>query len=466
MPTPRQQPEPVVLPRLPPKLRRLRTQLLEAQRAATPSMGGGWQEVDLSPALDRTDPIDPPSVLHRDDDGVALLYPGRINVFAGETEALKTFLALFAAVQEIRQGHHVVYVDYEDSRENAVGRLRALGARDDDIRRYFHYFSSQRPVIDAEAEGVLAKFVDQNGPVTLAIFDSVTAAMVAGRLDLNDGSDVTTFYSAAPRWFADHGAAALLIDHVTKDKVGRGRYPIGSERKLSGIDGAAYLLKTVKPFGRGRTGRVEVAITKDRPGHVRQYEGQRYVIAIFEARSMDNGKIEVSLLPGDRASDDGSVRLSGYMERASKVLETASGPLSAEEVRDLAHGKNEYIRPALRHLVQEGYARTTSGPRGNSTLYLHVKPFPDRTSTPGVFDPEDDEDFDDEPPTKSLGTPPVLSGVPHKGGGTGNESTRQVPGTPGNRSGTTSTKGKPGQNQLRRTPLAGVHRVPIRQKAP
>jgi hypothetical protein len=244
----------------------------------------------------------------------------------------------------------------------------------------------------------------------------------------------------------------LLIDHVPKDTKFRGRYPIGSERKLSGIDGAAYTAQTREPFGRGRTAKVQHAVTKDRPGFVRQHEGPGYVIAIFEARSMDNGKIGASLLPVDQASDDGSVHLTGYMERVSKVLEAASGPLRASEVRDLAHVKNLYIRPVLQDLVQGGYARTTSGLRGNSTLYLHIKPYLDRTSMPADFYPEDDDDLDDETFTTS-GTATGSVPFPYKEGGTGNQSNRQVRGTTGNRSGTTSTTGKPGENQPRRVPL-------------
>ena len=47
----------------------------------------------------------------------------------------------------------------------------------------------------------------------------------------------------------------LLVDHVTKSKDDRGRYAIGAQAKLAGIDGAAYSVKMVSPFGRGRTGR-------------------------------------------------------------------------------------------------------------------------------------------------------------------------------------------------------------------
>jgi hypothetical protein len=69
---------------------------------------------------------------------------------------------------------------------------------------------------------------------------------------------------------------------------------------------------------------------------------------------------------------------------------------------------------AARALEQEGYVQSKLGPR-NSTLYLHIKPFPDRTPLPVVFAPQNDEDFEDEMDetlTKSLGTPPVLLGPP------------------------------------------------------
>jgi hypothetical protein len=390
-----------------------------------------------------------------------MLYRGRINAFFGEPEAGKTLLAQLAVVQEIAKGNCVVYVDYEDSKESAVERLRALGAKDDDIAQHFIYFDAQHPMLDDKAEELLSELIEQRGPVTLAVFDGVTAAMSMGQLDPIDGSDVTRFYAAAPRWFADHGAAVLLLDHVAKDKMGRGRWAIGSERKVSAIDGAAYTLKTVKTFGRGRTGKVEVAIAKDRPGYVRQHEGQGQTIAIFEPRSLDDGKIEVRLLPAEQASEDGSFRRTIYMDRVSKVLETASGPLTARAVRELTEGKNEYIGSALQALVQEGYVQSKPGPR-NSTLYLSIKLFRDGTPPPGVvFAPKDDEDCEDEmdePLITSLRTTPVLPGPPPKGVGTRNQSNRQIPGTTGNRSGTTTANGEPENNRGRRTPLAGGQR--------
>jgi hypothetical protein len=101
MPKLNRRPEPVVVTGRNPKLDQLITQLPGVQRAATPSLGNGWEPVDPRPLLGRTNLIAPPSVLHRDD-GVPMLYPRRINAFFGEPETSKTFLALFAAYQEMR----------------------------------------------------------------------------------------------------------------------------------------------------------------------------------------------------------------------------------------------------------------------------------------------------------------------------------------------------------------------------
>ena len=78
------------------------------------------------------------------------------------------------------------------------------------------------------------------------------------------------YYAGSPRWLARTGAAVVLVDHVTKSQEGRGRWAIGSERKLWGLDGAAYGFESLVPFGRGKTGLVKITVAKDRCGHIRQ----------------------------------------------------------------------------------------------------------------------------------------------------------------------------------------------------
>ena len=61
----------------------------------------------------------------------------------------------------------------------------------------------------------------------------------------------------------------MLIDHVTKNSDSRGRFAIGAQAKLAGLDGAAYTIEVRKPLGRGMEGALSVRVAKDRPGAVR-----------------------------------------------------------------------------------------------------------------------------------------------------------------------------------------------------
>jgi len=99
--------------------------------------------------------------------------------------------------------------------------------------------------------------------------DGVTEAMSLQGLELKDNADVAKFVVLLPRSLARMGGAVVLVDHVAKDRNGRGRFAIGAQHKLAGIDGAAYSIEVIRPFGRGMRGLSRLTVTKDRPGFVR-----------------------------------------------------------------------------------------------------------------------------------------------------------------------------------------------------
>jgi hypothetical protein len=231
----------------------------------------GWDPIALEPVL-RGELISPPPTVFRREDGVKLLYSGRINALVGETESGKSWIAMVVAAQELKANHHVIYADYEDSPETAVERLRALGVSAEHIRDRLTYLNPNG-YLDEIAQAVIEKAIDSRGAPTLAVIDGVTEAMGDIGLDPDSGTNVAAYYGGSPRWLARTGAAVVLVDHVTKSREGRGRFAIGSERKLSGLDGAAYTVESVRSFGRGNTGVVKVTVAKDRCGHIRQHAG-------------------------------------------------------------------------------------------------------------------------------------------------------------------------------------------------
>jgi hypothetical protein len=355
-----------------------RTALAATNGAApkTPAEAAGmrlaWQPVDLAPVLAGERVTLGPTVLGRKD-GVHLFYPGRLNLVMGETESLKTWLGDFAASQELEAGRHVVFIDYEDTVESAVERLVALGTKPQDILAHFSYFDSP-PHFDELAEDLLRSLFAERGAPSFVLFDGVTEAMSGQGLDPNKGPDVVSFYAGGPRWFAKAGAAVTLLDHVTKATEGRGRWAIGSERKLSGLDGAAYAVEVLQPFGRERTGKAKLTVSKDRPGHVRQHEGSGRTIALLELESWPDGKVTARLIPPEATDRDKPFRPTVLMERVSKTLEAAAAPLSARAVRGQTTGRAEMVAVALELLVAEGFVATDPGSRG-TVLHRSVTPF-------------------------------------------------------------------------------------------
>lgn len=84
---------------------------------------GGWEFVDLDPIL--TGAYTPPvPTIGRRSDGLGLVYAGRVHSIAGEPGGGKTWLALHLIVEVILAGGIGALIDYEDTPDAAVHRLR------------------------------------------------------------------------------------------------------------------------------------------------------------------------------------------------------------------------------------------------------------------------------------------------------------------------------------------------------
>jgi len=332
-----------------------------------------WRPVDLAAVLDGTYSAPRPTVGRRDD-GAGLFYPAKVHTVASETEAGKSWFALSTAVDEMRAGNHVLYIDFEDNEGGIVSRLLALQVTADVIRERFHYLAPADPLGTGANLGDLQEIVDELAP-TLAVVDGITEAMVLHGLNPLDNKDVAAFGRILPRRIAALGPAALgpavvCNDHVTKDREGRGRYAIGAAHKLNGLDGAAYVLDNRTPFGIGLTGRSTIRIAKDRPGQLRRRglpsAGGMHWYGDLVLDSHDEGFAEVSIVAPTERSED--FRPTVLMERIAKALEQ-HGPLSARKVETVVTGKSTNIRQALTFLQLDGHV-------SDSTPHELLKPYP------------------------------------------------------------------------------------------
>lgn len=346
--------------------------VLDVPKAAHP-----WAPYDLTDVV-AGQHLNPPGQYLARDDGVCLLYPGKIHSVSGESESGKTWLLLLAAAQVIGAGGTVLYLDFEDSPEGIVGRLRALGLPAELILQGLRYCRPDTP-IDDTARSVIKTIVDRDAP-GLCVVDGVTEAMTLHGWNPLDNQDAAKFYVAVPRFVAKLGPAVAMIDHVVKDPERRGRYGIGAQHKLAGIDGAAYIVAPVKPFGRGKHGISRVTVSKDRPGRVREHTVGT-VIGDLQMISEADGGVRVELRsprpydgPGAEAGPATRQRPTSVMEQISRILEDNRAGLSKAAIEGLVTGKREVIRAALELLIGEGCIEVTSGGRG-AMVHRSVRAF-------------------------------------------------------------------------------------------
>lgn len=340
---------------------------------ATPALSSGpvipddWRPLDLAPILagGHVDPA--PSLLTRTD-GAGLVYPGKLHSFAGESESLKSWLLQLAAVEELGAGGRVLWLDYEDSAPSVVGRLLALRCSPESILAGFRYLRPAGP-LGPVRDAILAALLTEGA--TLVVLDGVTEAMALLGLDPDANADVARFLTELVRPLTAGGAGVALIDHVTKARESRGRYAIGAQHKLAGLDGAGYTVDLLAPFGHGRHGIARLTVSKDRPGRVREHcPGQ--VAGELHLRSQPDGSILAEIAPPVGASGE-PFRPTVLMGRVSAALEGSPAGLSVRGIADVVAGKATGVRLATQVLIAEGFVRVEQA--GQSRLHYSVRPF-------------------------------------------------------------------------------------------
>lgn len=334
-----------------------------------------WWPRELAGVLAGLEEEPPPSVLERTD-GKHLFYAGKVNALIGESESGKTWVALVAVLAELREGHVVLILDFEDTARGVVGRLRALGAGDDELRRLV-YVSPDEPLHDQAARDLEA--VTTSFRPTLIVVDGVNAAMTLLGLDLNSNTDATRFSLEVLRPLKRTGAAVVTIDHVTKSKDGRGSYAIGAQAKRADIDGASLIVEVVDPFGRGMTGRLRLLVSKDRPGFVRAVSESAKVAGYAVLESMSDGSVFATVEPAK--ADAAERRERGALEMVRQRVVTsvaATDGLNRTQIKNTVTGGAADIAKAVNELVNEGYLAHV----GDSVKLVVAKPYPFHPGAP------------------------------------------------------------------------------------
>jgi hypothetical protein len=313
-----------------------------------------WDPVNLA-HLEERSPVRPTL------GGLGLLYPGKRHTFSGPHEAAKTLAAYAVGLKVIRQGERVVLVDLEMGCWDARDRFRELGATADDFKRLL-YIEPEAPA----TEEIILALLEQEP--ALVIVDAAAGAYDLQGLDDNKRGDVERFARVFVRAFWIRDVATLLLDHVVKNAEARGRYAIGSERKVGGAD--VHLgFEVVTPLTRGGHGLYRITTHKDRAGWLpRPRAGE------FELRSdPETHAISWTFRPPAEDAADG-FRPTVLMERVSRYIEQQVEPVSRKAIEADVTGKRARLRLAVDRLVAEGFAAESAGDHG-ARLVRSVRPF-------------------------------------------------------------------------------------------
>lgn len=245
------------------------------------SRRGTWDALDLEPYLTGQVQKVYPSVLERTD-GQALLYPGRLNMLYGPSEAAKSWIAMYTCTQVLERGERVIYLDFEDEPVNALERMQLLGASYDDLRTNFRYVRPEEPLAAMQrsrwgddrateagqaAEALFQELLDTHDPA-LIVADGMTVLYGLHGLDSNDSVQTDIITSWLKRLSRNGRSTVIVIDHTAKSPV-RGSLPIGSQHKVAMVQGTLLQTYPVKQPMPGAVGEVELLVLKDRPGQVR-----------------------------------------------------------------------------------------------------------------------------------------------------------------------------------------------------
>jgi hypothetical protein len=255
---------------------------IEGQRDPLEERETRWSRVDLGPYARGEIEMARPSVLRRTD-GQGLLYPGRTNMLVAGTESGKTWIALQACVETIGDGFPVMFIDLEDGPAGTVDRLKALGVGYEDMIHSFTYLNPDEPLALMQKnrwgrqeasdlgrrnhDGLLRELESVNP--SLIVVDGMSVLYGLHGLDTNDvgGTDVINTWLKSLVG-PSNDRTVVIIDHTGKGAV-RGSQPIGSQHKLSMVQGAAIQVYPVTKPKRGGVGELELIVIKDRPGWVR-----------------------------------------------------------------------------------------------------------------------------------------------------------------------------------------------------
>lgn len=340
-----------------------------------------WWPVDVWKVLFEDDIEDSMPTVFARDDNKFLFYEGKVNDIHGPSESNKSWVIQCACAEVLKQGQNVLYVDYESTKRDVVTRMLMLGVNPAVIVDNFYYISPSQPFyVSSTTERDLVTLL-QAKQMKIAVFDGITEAMTIQGLNIRDESAVADFFNLLPRYVSEeYGPAVILIDHIGKsDEVGR--FALGSQHKLAAITGVSYLAEKTEDFGRGKTGKVRLIVSKDREGFIREIQGADQCAAVVTLISdPDTGFVDYTVTAPQTPAGGASAAYRIYerpddLERVSKVIEKAGAEGVKWSEVDVKGMRKQDACEMRNRLERGGYIKRESRPGSKAAFAVSLKPY-------------------------------------------------------------------------------------------
>lgn len=267
--------------------------------------------------------------------GKALFYEGETNALFGPHSAAKSWTMLYTAKQSLERGDEVLYLDFEDSCDKAVYRLLQLGI-DRALLNGFHHVHPPSGV--GEEERKWLGYLVAINQIGLCVIDTVGVALGMENKNANWDSDIASWLTSYPNLLASYGTCVVLVDHLAKTALDETN-PGGSGRKLQSVSGAAYSVKAVQEFGKGRIGKALLTCRKDRNGNYSI--GEKVATFVLDATNTDERFLSASLsypAPAELAKAPALyVEVAGWLDEVDFPLNGAGYAKAKEYLADSGH---------------------------------------------------------------------------------------------------------------------------------